>query len=557
SAAARARRLSEEAEIILFERGEHVSFANCGLAYHIGGEIVEREKLLVQTPAGLKKRFRLDVRVRNEVIAIDREKKEVQVRDHATGRDYTEKYDKIILSPGAEPIRPPLPGIDNPKVFVLRSMSDTDRIKAALDEGATAAVVVGGGYIGLEVAENLRRRGLEVALAHSHSSVMVQLDTEMAAPIHQMLRANGVSLFLNDSAVSFANRDGKVTTTLKSGKEIASDFVVLGAGVRPETQLARQAGLKIGERGGISVNEHLQTSDPDIYAVGDAIEVKDFVMGRPTLIPLGGPANREGRIAADNCFGRNSIYRGSQGTAIIRIFDLTVALTGANERSLQQAGMKYEKIYVHPMSHAGYFPGAMPMTIKLIFAPDTGRILGAQIVGSDGVDKRIDVIATALRGGMTVYDLEELELAYAPQYGSAKDPVNFAGFVAANVLRGDMAVAQADSLPAESGEGPVILDVRTCDEHEVGCIPNSKLIPVDELRDRLGELPKDREIVAYCAVGLRGYLASRILAQHGFKVRNITGGYKTYSLYHPKEATLNTSPKPAPSPAPSAHTPDA
>jgi peroxiredoxin family protein/rhodanese-related sulfurtransferase/TusA-related sulfurtransferase len=378
----------------------------------------------------------------------------------------------------------------------------------------------------------------------------MQLDADMAAPIHQVLRAHGVELHLNDLAASFAGRDGRIVTTLKSGKELAADFVVMGAGVRPETHLAQQAGLTIGQRGGIAVNERLQTSDPDIYAVGDAIEVKDLVTGRPTVIPLGGPANRQGRIAADNCFGRNTTYAGSQGTAVIRVFELTVALTGANERTLQQAGMKYEKIYVHPMSHAGYYPGAMPMAIKLLFAPDTGRILGAQAVGADGVDKRVDVIATALRGKMTVYDLEELELAYAPQYGSAKDPVNFAGFVAANVLRGDMALAQADALPPDAAAGPLILDVRTPAEHEAGHIPNSRLIPVDDLRERLGELPKDREILTYCAVGLRGYLASRILAQHGFKVRNITGGYKTYSLYHPKEPPVNTPTSPAPNPPP-------
>jgi peroxiredoxin family protein/rhodanese-related sulfurtransferase/TusA-related sulfurtransferase len=350
---------------------------------------------------------------------------------------------------------------------------------------------------------------------------------------------------LNDPAVGFSEREGKVAAKLRSGREIVGDFAVLGAGVRPETHLARQAGLEIGKRGGIAVNERLQTSDPDIYAVGDAIEVKDFVTGQPTIIPLGGPANRQGRIAADNCFGRKSVYKGTQGTAVIRVFELTVALTGANERTLKQAGMQYEKVYVHPMSHAGYFPGAMQMTIKLLFARDTGRILGAQIVGGEGVDKRIDVLATALRAGLTVYDLEDLELAYAPQYGSAKDPINFVGFVAANALRGDVALAQVDELDAEARANPIILDVRTASEYEVGSIPGAKLIPIDELRDRLHELPKDREIVTYCAVGLRGYLANRILLQHGFKCRNITGGFRTYSQFHPKEAPVASRARPA------------
>jgi NADPH-dependent 2,4-dienoyl-CoA reductase/sulfur reductase-like enzyme/peroxiredoxin family protein/rhodanese-related sulfurtransferase/TusA-related sulfurtransferase len=530
----------------MFERGEHVSFANCGLAYYIGGEITDREKLLVQTPESLKKRFRIDVRVRNEVIAIDRVKKEVQVRDLATGRAYSEKYDKIILSPGTEPLRPPLPGIDHPRIFVLRSMADSDRIRAAVDAGAKSALVIGGGYIGLELAENLRRRGLEVTLAQSHPQVMVQLDPEMAAPIHQTLRAHGVVLVLNDPAAGFAERDGRIAAKLKSGREIVGDFAVIGAGVRPETKLARQAGLQVGQRGGIVVNEYLQTSDPDIYAVGDAIEVKDFVTGQPTIIPLGGPANRQGRIAADNCLGRNSTYEGSQGTAILRVFELTVALTGASEKTLKQVGMKYEKIYVHPFSHANYYPGAAQMTIKLLFAPDTGRVLGAQIVGGEGVDKRIDVLATAIRAKLTVYDLEHLELAYAPQYGSAKDAINFAGFAAANVLRGDVTLAQPEDLPVPSEAGPLALDVRTAAECQAGGIPNAKLIPIDELRDRLHELPKDREIWAYCAAGLRGYLASRILAQHGFKVRNIAGGYKTYCQYHPKESPSASAPSPSP-----------
>ncbi len=549
SAAARARRLSEDAEIIVFERGEHVSFANCGLAYHIGGEVEDRDALLVQTPNSLKKRFRLDVRVRHEVVAIDRGKKEVQVRDLATRRTFSEKYDKIILSPGAEPFKPPLPGIDNPKVFVLRSMADMDRIKAAVDGGAKSAVVVGGGYIGLEVAENLRRRKVEVALAHSHSSVMVQIDPEMATPIHQVLRLHGVELFLNDAAASFAERDGKVVVTLRSGKEIVGDFAALGVGVRPETRLAREAGLQVGERGGIVVNERLQTTDPDIYAVGDAIEVKDFVTGQATVIPLAGPANRQGRIAADNCMGHASTYEGTQGTAVVRVFELTAACTGANEKTLKKAQMQYEKVYLHPMSHAGYFPGAMPMTIKLLFAPDTGHVLGAQIVGEDGVDKRIDVLAAAVRARLTVYDLENLELAYAPQYGSAKDPINMAGFVASNVLRGDMGLAQVDEVTAYSTSGALVLDVRTPAEVAAGSIPGAVAIPVDELRHRLNELPKGREIVTYCAVGFRGYLANRILAQNGFKVRNLTGGYKTYGLYHPKEPAAPPVEQPAQSQA--------
>ena len=459
-----------------------------------------------------------------------------------------ELYDALILSPGAEPIRPPIPGLGDPQSSPCAAWPTWTASSRPWTTRRRPALVIGGGYIGLEMAEALRQRAWRSRwwnLRHRPG----RLDPEMATPIHLALRASGVDLFLDDSAASFTERDGKVLTTLTSGRQIACDFVVLGAGVRPETGLARQAGLKIGQRGGIVVDEHLRTSDPDIFAVGDAVEVKDFVTGRPALIPLGGPANREGRIAADNCFGRNAIYKGTQGTAVGKVFDLAVACTGASEKVLKRAEMKYEKVYVHPISHAGYYPGAMPMTIKLLFAPDTGRILGAQIVGGDGVDKRIDVLATALRAGLTVYDLEELELAYAPQYGSAKDPVNFAGFAAANVLRGDVALAQADSLSPDSAEGPLILDVRTPAEREAGCIPNSRLIPVDELRNRLNELPKDREILAYCAVGLRGYLASRILTQHGFKARNIAGGYKTYCQYHPKEAPVNTAPKPISGPA--------
>ncbi|HRZ86946.1 MAG TPA: DsrE/DsrF/DrsH-like family protein [bacterium] len=534
SAAARARRLSEEAQIVLFERGGFVSFANCGLPYHIGGTIKERGDLLVQTPEGLRGRFNIDVRVFHEVTKIDRERKEVEVREVKTGNVYRERYDKIILSPGAEPVRPPLPGIDLPGIYTLRTIPDMDCIIHTIDHSKPRrAAVIGGGFIGLEMAENLHARGLGVSVVEMLDQVMPPLDKEMAEPVHQHLRLKGVFLRLDDGVAGF-EKDGDATAVkLKSGAAVTADIVILAIGVAPETRLARECGLAIGERRGIRVDEYMQTSDPDIYAVGDAIEVKDYVLGNDTLIPLAGPANRQGRIAADNVFGRRERYAGTQGTAVCKVFDMTVALTGANEKSLKRANREYLTAYIHPNNHAGYYPGACPMTIKMLFAPGDGKVLGAQIVGFSGVDKRIDVLATAIRAGMTVYDLEQLELSYAPPYGSAKDPVNHLGFVASNMLRGDAWFVAPDAAMRAGGDSQTILDVRTKREADLGRVDGALHIPVDELRKRSGELPKDREIVTYCQVGIRSYIASRILSQMGFRVKNMSGGYKTFRQFFP------------------------
>jgi NADPH-dependent 2,4-dienoyl-CoA reductase/sulfur reductase-like enzyme/rhodanese-related sulfurtransferase len=535
SAAARARRLSEDADIILFERGPDVSFANCGLPYYLGGEISERDKLLVVTPERLRTRFKLDVRVRMSVEAIDRATKKVRVRDLASGRDYEESYDKLILAPGAAPIRPPLPGIDLPGVFTLRNLQDMDRIQAKLDQGVRQAVVVGAGFIGLELVENLVRRGVSTTVVELQDQVLPPFDKEMTTPIAEHLAAKGVSLLLGQSAEAFEQGPDGLAVRLKSGQRLPAQLVVLGVGVRPENKLAVAAGLQVGPRGGIRVNEHLQTSDPDIYAVGDAIEVKDFVTGEPTQVPLAGPANRQGRIAADHIFGRAVRYRGTQGTAIVRVFERTAALTGASEKVLKRANRPYRKVYVHPTHHAGYYPGAEAMTLKLLFDPETGKVLGAQAVGGDGVDKRIDVLAVAIQAGMTVFDLEEMELAYAPQYGSAKDPVNMAGFVAGGLVRGEHPQVDVETvLATPPGERPFLLDVRTPQEFAAGHVLDAVNIPVDDLRSRLGELPHDQEIAAYCQVGQRGYLATRIMRQAGFSAVNVGGGYKTYQLLHPK-----------------------
>ena len=532
SAAARARRLSEEAQIILVERGPDVSVANCGLPYFIGGTISDREKLLVVNPERLRTRFHLDVRVRSSVEAIDRKAKTVRIRDLAADRVYEESYDKLILAPGAAPLKPPIPGIDTPGIFTLRNLQDMDRIKAAVDQSVRQAVVVGAGFIGLELVENLVQLGIETTVVELQDQILPPLDKEMTTPLAQILAAKGVSLLLGESAVAFEKTAQGVRVRLKSGKELTAPVVVLGIGVRPENQLAVAADLEVGPRGGIKVNEQMQTADPDIYAVGDAIEVKDFVLGSPTQVPLAGPANRQGRIAADHIFGRPSRFRGTQGTAILGLFGKTAAMTGASEKVMQRSQIPFNKVYIHPAHHAGYYPDAEQMTLKLLFAPDTGRILGAQGVGGAGVDKRIDVLAVAIQAEMTVFDLEEMELAYAPQFGSAKDPINMLGFVAAGLLRGDhpqMDMSALLSLPP--AERPYLLDVRSASEFAAGHIPHAIHISVDELRSRLAELPTDREIVAYCQVGQRGYLATRILQQKGFQVKNLSGGYKTYQLY--------------------------
>ena len=535
SAAARARRLSEGAEIVLFERGPEVSFANCGLPYYVGGLIAQREKLLVTTAERLHARFNLDVRTRSSVEAIDRAAKKVRIRDLASGQEYEESYDKLILAPGAAPVRPPIPGIDLPGLYTLRNLQDVDQIKARIDRGVKQAVVVGAGFIGLELVENLVRRGIAATLVELQDQVLPPLDKEMTTPILQTLAAKGVTVLLSQSAVGFEQTADGLLVRLKSGESLPAQLVILGVGVRPENKLAVDAGLAVGPRGGIRVNDHLLTSDPDIYAVGDAIEVEDFVSGEAAQIPLAGPANRQGRIAADNVFGRSTSYRGTQGTAIVGVFELSAAMTGTSEKALRRANRPYRKIYIHPAHHAGYYPGAEAMVLKLLFHPKTGRILGAQAVGGTGVDKRIDVLAVAIQAEMTVFDLEEMELAYAPQYGSAKDPINMAGFVAAGLLRGDHPQLDLETvLAAPPEQRPLLVNVRTPQEFSQSHIPGALNIPVDDLRSRLGELPRDRQIAIYCQVGQRGYLATRILKQAGFSAANIGGGYKTYRLWQPK-----------------------
>jgi NADPH-dependent 2,4-dienoyl-CoA reductase/sulfur reductase-like enzyme/rhodanese-related sulfurtransferase len=534
SAATRARRLCEECEIIVFERGPYVSFANCGLPYFVGGEIVEQDSLLLQTPATLRARFNLDVRVSTEVRSINRTAQMVKVREMASGREYEQPYDSLVLSTGASPLRPPIPGIDRAGHFTLRNIPDVENIMAWIKEcSACRAVVVGGGYIGLEMAEQLKHRGLGVTVVEAMPQVMTPLDPEMAAWLHAEFKANGVALLLGDAVSAFEPpKPGETArasvVVLKSGKRIEADCVVLGLGVRPEDSLAKSAGLELGALGGIRVNEHLQTSDPNIYAVGDAIEVRDAVTGAWSLIPLAGPANRQGRIAADNIFGRPSRYEGTWGSAILRLFKLSAGCTGANEKSLRQAGIPFQALHLHPGSHAGYYPGAEPIAMKILFAPDTGKLLGAQAVGQDGVDKRIDVIATALKGSMTVNDLADLELAYAPPFGSAKDAVNMAGMAAQDVLAGDVQLAHWNEIASLDSKLTILLDVRSADERVKGFIPGSIHIPLDEIRSRMNELPRDLEIIVYCQSGQRSYFACRIVAQNGFRVRNLTGGYRTW-----------------------------
>lgn len=530
--AARLRRMDEKANIILFERGKYVSYANCGLPYYIGDTINNREKLFVQTAKGFTDRFRIDIRTEQEVTAIRPDKKEVEIKNLSTGETYTETYDKLVLSPGAEPLRPGIEGIGSKKIFTLRNVPDTDTIKNYVNtENPKRAIVVGGGFIGLEMAENLYDLGIQVDVVEMANQVMAPLDFSMAAIVHRQLTDKGVGLHLEDGVSRFEEKDGGVTVHLRSGKQIATDMVLLSIGVRPETKLAKNAGLAIGERGGITVNDYMQTSDADIYALGDAVEVRHLVTGQPALIPLAGPANKQGRIVADNIvFGNKEKYPGSIGTSIAKVFDLTVAAAGANAKLLQQNNIPYISSYTHGASHAGYYPGAVPLSIKILFAPENGKLLGAQIVGFNGVDKRIEMLAQVIQRGGTVHDLAELEHAYAPPYSSAKDPVNMAGFVAENILNKKSRIIQWRKL-AELPADTIRIDVRTHDEYKLGTIPGFINIPVDELREHLDELPKEKPIVVTCAVGLRGYLAYRILVQNGFKhVRNLSGGYKTWSV---------------------------
>ncbi|MBE2204446.1 MAG: FAD-dependent oxidoreductase [Chthoniobacterales bacterium] len=529
SCAARCRRLDETAEILLLDRGPYVSFANCGLPYFVGDVIKEESRLLLANPTLFRERFNIEVRTGQEVVAIDRKAKEIEVREPATGRTYREGYDALVLSPGAAPVRPPLPGIDLPGIFVVRTIPDSRQIRAWIDEkSARSAVIVGGGFIGLEMAENLTHRGLSVTVVEMLDQVMPPLDPEMARPVQDHLESHGVRFALGDGVAGFEPRSGQIVVKTKSGAGHAGDLVILAIGVRPETALAKTAGLEIGERGGIRVDERMRTSDENIWAVGDAVEVRDVLTGGWALIPLAGPANRQGRIAADGICGRNSKFRGVQGTAICGVFDLAVASTGASEKSLRRAGMTdYDKVYLHPANHVGYYPGAKPINLKLLFRKSDGRILGAQAVGEAGVDRRIDTIATAIQFGGTVFDLEESELCYAPQFGGAKDPVNYAGMIAANTLRGDHPLAEWGEVGSGSA---VLLDVRDPGEFEEGHLAGAVNIPLNELRARLNELPRDRELWLYCRVGQRGYYGTRLLLQHGFRARNLSGGYLTHDL---------------------------
>ncbi|MDE0564123.1 CoA-disulfide reductase [Exiguobacterium sp. B2(2022)] len=529
SAAARLRRLNEENQIVMFDRGEYISFANCGLPYYIGDVIQDRQKLLVQTVEGMNKRFQLDIRNLTEVVNINRDEKTVTVKHVQTGETYDESYDVLILSPGAKPIRPNIPGIDEAEdIFTLRNIPDTDKIRGYVDDKAPKhATVIGGGFIGIEMAENLRERGVDVTLVEMANQVMTPLDREMVAPIHEHLRLHGVELQLSDGVSSFSEKGKKVHLT--SGRVIDTDMVIMSIGVTPESTIAREAGLETGTRGAIRVNEKMMTSDPSIYAIGDAVEVLDYVFQEPTVVPLAWPANRQGRLVADIINGRDVKYNGTMGTGIAKVFDMTVASTGWNEKRLKAADKTYEAVHVHPGSHAGYYPGSTPVSLKLLFHPTTGEIYGAQGVGINGVDKRIDVIATAMKGGLTVLDLPDLELSYAPPFSSAKDPVNMIGYVASNVVLGDNEVVHWDEIDELVKNGATLLDVRDESEHELGKIPGSINVPLNSLRENLDNYDRNETIYVTCQVGLRGYLASRILRQNGFKVKNLSGGYKTWS----------------------------
>ncbi|MBY7845163.1 FAD-dependent oxidoreductase [Vibrio fluvialis] len=548
SAAARARRLSEDAQIIMFERGPFVSFANCGLPYHIGGDIKERANLLLQTPESFLARFNVDVRVMNEVVRINRADKTITVRNLLDQSEYEESYDFLLLSPGAGPIVPPIPGLDNPLTHSLRNIPDMDRILETIQMNQPDhATVIGGGFIGLEMMEAFHQLGIKTTLIEMADQVMTPVDREMAGFAHVEIRAKGIDLRLGVAlqAVEFKpatsmpsidsgeniehqHMNGELDLTLSNGETLTTDILIMAIGVRPETKLAAEAGLQIGELGGIDTNAHMQTSDPNIYAVGDAIEEKDFVTGQSTLVPLAGPANRQGRMAADNMLGRSETYQGTQGTAICKIFDLAVASTGKNEKQLKRAGIEYEKVYVHTASHASYYPGAEIVSFKMLFDPKSGKIFGAQAVGKDGIDKRIDVMAVAQRAGMTVEQLQHLELTYAPPYGSAKDVINQAAFVATNIMKGDAKAIHFDEIDSLTDE-QVLLDVRNPGElQNVGYLPGAINIPVDQLRQRMNELPKDKEIIIYCQVGLRGNVAYRQLVNNGYKARNLLGGYRTY-----------------------------
>jgi NADPH-dependent 2,4-dienoyl-CoA reductase/sulfur reductase-like enzyme/peroxiredoxin family protein/rhodanese-related sulfurtransferase/TusA-related sulfurtransferase len=544
SAAARLRRLDETAEIIVLERGGHVSFANCGLPYHIGGEIADRDDLLLMTPDLLKARAALDVRVRHEAVAIDRGLHEVMVRNLATGTEYRERYDALVLAPGAAPLRPPLPGIDHPAIRTLRNIDDMDGINALLAGGARRALIMGGGYIGLEMAEALRRRNLDVVMVEITPQVMGPIDPEMATLLHRELRLNQVDLRLGVSVTGFhpAASGAGVTVALSTGDRVEADLVLLAAGVKPETSLAKAAGLALGERGGIRVDAQMRTSDPSIWAVGDAIEVVDTISGTQVLVPLAGPANRQGRIAADVIAGRDSRYTTTQGTGICKLFNLTVGITGLSTKTARRLGISCRTVFLHPVDHAGYYPGAARMVLKVLFDPADGRVLGAQAVGTAGIDKRLDVLALAVRHRLTVRDLEAEELAYAPPYGAARDAINYVGFIAGDLLAGDVDIADPDTVDvAAPGQG--IVDVSTPSEYRADHLEGAINLPIDDLRQRLGELDRGKTWLVHCASGQRSYLACRILAQNGLRCRNLNGGLKTWRLFFPKDPSMPTARK--------------
>ncbi len=534
TAAARARRMDEGAEIILLERGEYISFANCGLPYYVGEVIKKRKDLLVTTPEDFKKRYRIDIRIFCEVTDIDRKQKRVSVRNHKTQETYWETYDKIILAPGAEPLKPPLEGINLEGIYNLRNIPDTDRIKKQVDtHQPETAVIVGGGFIGLEMVENLVQRGVRTTIVEMADQVMLPLDAEMAQMVHAHLESKGVVCKLGKGVKGFRKEGGHLVVSVENDQDIACDLVILSIGIRPENRLAKEAGLEIGKSGGIIVNASMQTSDPDIYAVGDAVEVREFITGFPLISALAGPANKQGRIAADNALGRKAVFRGTMRTSIVKVFELSVASTGLSEKTLRAYGLPYQVSYTYSGSHASYYPGAETLALKLIFTPGNGKILGAQIIGKEGVDKRIDVLATAIHGGMTVFDLEELELAYAPPYSSAKDPVNIAGFVAANLIKGDVENIYSQELADLDLKENIIMDLRTKMEVNMsGTIDGAVHVYVDDLRDQLKKMDKEKTYILYCAVGQRAYVGYRILTQNGFKARNLSGGFETYQVFN-------------------------
>lgn len=532
TAAARLRRMDENAQIILFERGEYVSYANCGLPYYIGGTISERDRLFIQTVDGFINRFNIDIRVKSEVTGIDLKNKSIRVHDIAANRDYAESYDKLIISTGAEPIKPPMPGIEDNRIFSLRNVPDMDKIKSYINQHKPKrAVVIGGGFIGLEMVENLHDAGLDITLIEKSNQVMAPIDFSMASIVHRHLIQKNVSLLLEEGVAKFESIEDGINVGLESGGSVTADMVILSIGVRPEVKLAKDAGLQLGSMGGIKVDDYMQTSDSSVYALGDATEVFNPVINKHTLVPLAGPANKQARIVADNILeGNKYTYKGTIGTSIAKVFDLTVAAAGASSKLLNREKIEHISSYTHGSSHAGYYPEALPLSIKIIFSPEDDKLLGAQVVGYDGVDKRIDLFAQVIKKGGTIYDLQEIEHAYAPPYSSAKDPVNMAGFVAENILKRKVNIIQWRDIPNVDKTEAMIIDSRTKEEYDFGHIEGAINIPVDEIRSRLNEIPRDKKIIVYCAVGLRGYIASRILMQHGYTdVYNLSGGYRTYS----------------------------